>query len=118
MSDYRVTMIEELEAELNDLTPERNATIETAELLISLHKQERLDGVIGDAYMYGAFEAAYIGDKRRTQRYATLACEHMAIWRGVHHQYFQAMQRLIVQPEKEKSWMFFEKQRAQKAQTA
>jgi len=112
MSDYRVQLIEELEQELNDLSTNRTATPESADLLITLHQQERLDGVIGDAYMYGAFEHAYIGDKRGTQKMAALACEHMAIWRGTSHQYYQAMSRLLVAPEKERSWRYFERLRA------
>jgi hypothetical protein len=107
MSDYRVQLIEELELELNNLTPDRNATVKTAEMLITLHEQERLDGVIGDAYMYAAFEHAYLGDKRATQKYAALACEHMAIWRGAKHPYYLAMQRLLVDPTKERSWLYF-----------
>lgn len=112
MSDYRVIMIEELEQELNNLNPGRNASLATAELLITLHEQERLDGVIGDAYMYAAFESAYIGNKRSAQKYAALALQHMAIWRGVRHQYYMAMQRLLVNPEKEKSWLYFDKLKA------
>ncbi|KAF2669111.1 hypothetical protein BT63DRAFT_250514 [Microthyrium microscopicum] len=107
LSDYRIGMIETLETELNDLSLDRNASISTAEMLISLHQQERLDGVVGDAYMYAAFEHAYIGDKRGTQMNAALACEHMAIWRGTNHQYYQAMQRLLVNPEAERSWQYF-----------
>src|ERR1700744_1869388 len=78
-SDERVALIDELELELNDLSPTRNASTSTAELLISLHEQERLDGVIGDAYMYAAFQDAYLGNKRWVQKYAALAAEHMAI---------------------------------------
>jgi hypothetical protein len=108
-SDERVALIDELELELNDLGPNRTASTSTAELLISLHEQERLDGVIGDAYMYASFEYAYIGDKRMVQKYAALAVEHMMVWRGSFHQYYQAMVRLMMLPEKEKSWKYFEK---------
>jgi len=108
-SDDRLALIDEIELELNDLKPNRTASPDTAELLISLHEQERLDGVIGDAYMYAAFENAYLGNRRKVQLYAAKAIEHMAIWRGTGHQYFQAMVRLLYDPEKEKSWMYFEK---------
>jgi hypothetical protein len=108
-SDERVSLIDELELELNDLSEGRNASTSTAELLISLHEQERLDGVIGDAYMYAAFEYAYVGNKRKVQQYAALAVEHMIVWRGTFHQYYQAMIRLMTEPEKEKSWKYFEK---------
>jgi hypothetical protein len=103
--------MDEVEQELNDLALNRTANAATAELLISLHEQERLDGVIGDAYMYAAFENAYLGNKRLVQKYAALAIEHMAIWRGVRHQYYQAMQRLLYNPEKEKSWLYLSKAR-------
>jgi hypothetical protein len=59
--------------------------------------------------MYACFEYAYIGDKRMVQKYAALAIEHMIVWRGSYHQYYQAMLRLLGQPEKEKSWLYFEK---------
>jgi hypothetical protein len=108
-SDDRLALIDEIELELNDLKPNRTAGPDTAELLISLHEQERLDGVIGDAYMYAAFENAYLGNRRKVQLYAAKAIEHMAIWRGTGHQYFQAMVRLLYDPEKEKSWLYFEK---------
>ena len=108
-SDERITLMDEVEQELNDLSLNRTADVQTAELLISLHLQERLDGVIGDAYMYAAFENAYLGNKRLVQKYAALALEHMAIWRGVRHQYYQAMQRLMIAPEKEKSWLYITK---------
>jgi hypothetical protein len=108
-SDERIQLIEDLEGELNDLSHNRTAGIETAEFLISLYKQERLDGVIGDAYMYAAFEHAYLGLKRRTQMYAALAIEHMSLWRGVKHEYYQAMHRLFVEPERQPSWGFFSK---------
>jgi SET domain len=117
-SDDRLTLMEELELELNDLKPNRTATRDTAELLIELHKQERLDGVIGDAYMYAAFENAYLGKKRKVQLYASKAIDHMAVWRGTSHQYFQAMVRLLYEPEREKSWMYFEKLKATEATEA
>jgi hypothetical protein len=108
-SDERLLIMEEIEAEVNDLSVNRTASVHTAELLISLHEQERLDGVIGDAYMYAAFENAYLGNQRLVQKYAALAMEHMAIWRGIHHQYYAAMMRLLYDPEKEKSWLYFDK---------
>jgi hypothetical protein len=114
-SDERLAVMEQLEQELNDLSFNRTASMDTAELFISLHKQERLDGVIGDAYMYAAFENAYLGNKRLVQKYAALAIEHMAIWRGVQHQYYLAMVRLFYAPEGEKSWMYFDKVKAMQA---
>jgi hypothetical protein len=110
-SDERLALMEQIETELNDLSWNRTADVATAELLISLHEQERLDGVIGDAYMYAAFENAYLGNKRTVQKWAALAVEHMAIWRGTGHQYYLAMLRLLYSPEGEKSWMYFEKLR-------
>jgi hypothetical protein len=108
--------MEQLEQELNDLSFNRTASMDTAELFISLHEQERLDGVIGDAYMYAAFENAYKGNKRLVQKYAALAIEHMAIWRGVEHQYYLAMVRLFYAPEGEKSWLYFDKMKMMQAQ--
>jgi hypothetical protein len=106
-SDDRLRLIDQLENELNDLSEGRNATLETARLLVSLYQQERLDGVIGDAYMYAAFEAAYQGLKYETQKWAALAVEHMAIWRGTNHDYYKAMNRLMLDPESQRSWRHF-----------
>jgi hypothetical protein len=106
-SDERLRMIDQLENELNDLGDDRTATVETALLLVSLYQQERLDGVIGDAYMYAAFESAYQGRKPETQKWAALAVEHMAIWRGIEHDYYKAMNRLMLDPESQRSWRHF-----------
>jgi hypothetical protein len=65
--------------------------------------------------MYAAFENAYLGNKRRVQMYASKAIEHMAVWRGTSHQYFQAMVRLVYDPEKEKSWLYFDKMKEAEA---
>lgn len=117
-SDDRITLIESVETELNDLSWNRTADVTSAELLISLYEQERLHGVIGDAYMYAAFENAYLGEKRVVQKYAALAIEHMAIWRGTSHNYFTAMVRMLYTPETEKAWLYFEKLAQQEAEEA
>jgi hypothetical protein len=116
-SDERVALIDALENELNDLDANRTSDLSTAEFLISLYEQERLDGVIGDAYMYAAFESAYVGLKRKTQMYAALAIEHMALWRGVQHEYYRAMHRLFTQPEAQPSWEYFIKKKAEVDET-
>jgi hypothetical protein len=108
-SDERIALIDALENELNELDQNRTADLSTAEFLISLYQQERLDGVIGDAYMYAAFESAYTGLKRKTQMYAAKAIEHMSLWRGVQHEYHQAMHRLLTDPENQPSWRYFVK---------
>jgi hypothetical protein len=113
LSDERMTLIEMLEVELNDLSFNRTANVNTAELLVALYEQERLDGVIGDGYMYAAFENSYVGNKRLVQKYAALAVEHMAIWRGTGHQYYKAMWQLFAQPEQQKSWNYFGAKQAQ-----
>jgi hypothetical protein len=113
LSDERLSLIEKLETEMNDLSFNRSADVHTADLLLTLYEQERLDGVIGDGYMYAAFENAYVGNKRLVQKYAALAVEHMAIWRGTGHQYYRAMWRMFLQPEQEKSWMYFQNKKAE-----
>jgi hypothetical protein len=112
-SDDRLRLIDQLETELNDLSSTRTATVETALLLVSLYQQERLDGVIGDAYMYAAFECAYQGRKPETQKWAALAVEHMAIWRGTNHEYYKAMNRLMIDPENQRSWRHFADKKAE-----
>jgi hypothetical protein len=113
LSDERLLLIDTLEKELNDLSANRTGDLETVDLLLSLYQQERLDGVIGDGYMYAAFEHAYNGNKRLVQKYAALAVEHMAIWRGTGHSYYKAMWRMFLNPEGEKSWRYFENKKAE-----
>jgi len=42
-----------------------------------------------------------------------LAIEHMALWRGIQHEYYQAMHRLFTQPEVQPSWKYFIKKKAE-----
>jgi hypothetical protein len=106
ISDHRIDLIRELEQKLNDLSPNRTASPQTAELLVSLYEQEHLIGAIGDAYMYTALEYAYIGDKERMQIWATKAMEALALWRGEGHLFYKGMWSLSVEPEDHDAWMY------------
>jgi hypothetical protein len=106
LSDNRVALIASLEEELTDISSNRTANIKTAELLVDLYLQENLDGAVADAYMYAALEYSYLGEKREAQRWAAKAVEALALWRGENHLYYQAMNRLLLDPERHDSWRY------------
>jgi hypothetical protein len=106
ISDNRLALIASLEAELVDISSNRTATTETAELLVDLYLQENLDGAVAEAYMYAALEYSYKGDKRMAQKWAAKAVEALVLYRGEHHLYYQAMTRLLLNPEAHDSWRY------------
>jgi hypothetical protein len=106
ISDYRLDLMKELEVQLNDISPDRIASPATAETLVSMYEQENLAGQIGDAYMYAAMEYAYLGDRHSMQKWATMALEGLALWRGEQHPYFKATWSLSFEPEQHKAWMY------------
>jgi hypothetical protein len=96
----------ELETELLDISANRTATTETAELLVDLYHQERLEGAAADAYTYAALEYAYVGEKRMAQKWAAKAIEALSLWRGEDHMYYQGMWSLLYDPENHDAWKF------------
>jgi hypothetical protein len=106
ISDHRLNLMEELEAQLNDLLRNRTATPATAETLVSLYEQEHLHGQIGDAYMYAALEYAYLGEKDRMQMWANMALEGLALFRGENHLHYKAMWALSFEPERHRAWKY------------
>lgn len=109
LSDSRLELIVALEEELLNLSANRTATPDTAELLVDLYLQERLDGAVADAYAYAALEYAYIGEKRQAQKWAAKSIEALALWRGEDHMYYQGMWSLLVDPEGHDSWRYMVK---------
>lgn len=106
ISDHRLTLIQELEEQLNDLSPDRVATPSTALALVNLYEQEHLHGPIGDAYMYVALEYSFIGDRNRALVWAAKALEGLALWRGETHQNYRAMWAMSVDITTHRSWRY------------
>ncbi|KAF2423323.1 SET domain-containing protein [Tothia fuscella] len=106
LSDSRLNLIEELEEELVDFSHNRTANTDTAELLVELYSEERLEGASADAYTYAALEYAYIGQKRAAQKWAAKAIEALSMWRGTEHVYYQGMWRLLTNPESHDAWRY------------
>ena len=106
ISDHRLTLINELTQQLEDLSPDRVATPSTALALVNLFEQEHLHGPIGDAYMYVALEYSYIGDRNRALVWAAKALEGLALWRGETHMNYRAMWALSVDHTTHRSWKY------------
>jgi hypothetical protein len=106
LSDHRLTLIKELEEQLNDLSPDRIASPSTALALVNLYEQEHLHGPIGDAYMHVALEYSFIGDRNRALVWAAKALEGLALWRGESHTYYRSMWALTVDITTHRSWRY------------
>jgi hypothetical protein len=96
--------MQELEEQLANVTPHRNATVKTAHDLISLYEEERIHGPIAKAYEYAALEYAYAGQKWMVKRYAKLAVDAGRLWRGPLDPGVKKMEALLEDPEKHASW--------------
>ncbi|KAF1813010.1 SET domain-containing protein [Eremomyces bilateralis CBS 781.70] len=105
-SDHRLDAIDFLTKELANRTEASTASPETAELLVSLCEQERLDGPIADAYTYAAIEYNGVGDHRTAQKYAMLAIERGLLYSGEKDSDVIAMYRLMADPQNHWSWMY------------
>ena len=105
-SDYRLRLIEDLEEELSDRTPQSKATPALAELYVSLHDQEGLLGPIADAYTYAALEYSGVGDLFMAQKYATLSIEAGLLYGGPESSDVLAIADLLQNPRAHWSWLF------------
>ena len=105
-SDSRIALIERLFKELSDYSPVTgHGTPQMAELLVSLHEQERMNGPIANAYALAAREWSGIGDVYNAMRYAHLAVEAGLLYEGPHAKDVRDMERLLKDPSKHWTWM-------------
>jgi hypothetical protein len=102
-------MMTELTNALLDLPPNRTATPETAELLVSLHEEERLDGAVADALMLAALEWSYLGEREKVMLWASRALSAMVAWRGEWHEWTISLAQMLKAPERHGSWRFLER---------
>lgn len=103
-SDSRIRAIIDLELLLQDTSEYRTANLSTAELLVSLYEQERLDGAVGKAFSFAALEAVYAADKTAAAKWANLAWERMMMWEGPRHPITQKVEGMIDGAERMREW--------------
>lgn len=75
-SDARIRQIRLIRGHLEDYSGKSAATPQMAELFVSLHEQERLEGFIYVAYVFAAIEWNGVGEAWQAVRYARLAIEY------------------------------------------
>lgn len=106
-SDKRLKSIVDLESQLQDLSPGRNASIAIAEKLISLYKQERFETPLAKAYVFAALEHIYVGNKRAARKFAGLAVEMTSLWYGPQSEDVKLMDSIAKEPERHRHWKLF-----------
>ncbi|KAF2094774.1 SET domain-containing protein [Rhizodiscina lignyota] len=107
ISDSRLVVISDLFDRLSDQSVNRTATIDDAELLISLVKQEGLENILANAYLHAALECSFIGQKEKTKMYAALSIELAILLAGPKDEDVMTMQSLWDSPEEHWSWLYF-----------
>jgi len=105
-SDTRIARIEALQSQLTDLSPTRNASIATAEELVSLYEEESLSAPIAEAYYYAALECSYSGDLGCVKKWARKAAEVGRLWRGPDHADTRRWEALLADPEAHETWLY------------
>ncbi|OIW33767.1 SET domain-containing protein [Coniochaeta ligniaria NRRL 30616] len=104
-SDDRLRQIEELRPEFNKFRSASRATPQMAELLVSLYEQERLWGMMDEAYRYAAVEWNAVGEPWTATKYARLAIEHGIYLSGEKDGDVADMDELAADPWSHWSWM-------------
>jgi hypothetical protein len=105
-SDSRLERLTEITEQLEDRDSgdDSSATPEMAELLISLHKTERLWGYIHHAYYLAALEWNGVGNKWKAAEFASLGVESGLISAGPGDWMVVEMQEMIQDPTNHWSW--------------
>jgi hypothetical protein len=104
-SDDRLRQIEELSPELANHRADSRATPQMAELLISLYEQEKLWGMMYQAYKYAAIEWNGVGEPWTATKYARLAVEYGIYSSGEKDGDVADMDSLATDPWSHWSWM-------------
>jgi hypothetical protein len=103
-SDARLQQIFELQETLNDWTASSTATPAIAELLVTLHKQERLDASLATAYQHAAEVYSSFGMEWEAVKYASLSMEMSMLDKGFSDPDVRDMKKMAKQPEMTWSW--------------
>jgi uncharacterized protein (DUF849 family) len=110
-SDARVAQINELRKEFNNYSPGSRATPQMAELMISLYEQERMFGLLNEAYTHAAIEWNGVGEPWLASKYARLAIEYGIATMGEDDNDVAEMTRLANDPWGHWTWMLRTKKR-------
>ena len=103
-SDARLGQITTLQEILNDYSEKSQASVEVAELLISLYKLERLDASMGTAYQYAAEAYSSFGMKWEAIKYARLSIDMGMLEKGWQNKEVNKMHKMAMAPELTWSW--------------
>ncbi|KAF2664724.1 SET domain-containing protein [Microthyrium microscopicum] len=114
-SDARIAQLLALQNSLEDHAPLTNPGdgVGAAELLVSLYKQERIEGPVCEAYSLAAHEYASVGDEWSAVKYARLAVESGLLYAGPDGDDVVDMQELLADPKAHWSWRFRERKGAE-----
>ncbi|KAJ9142039.1 SET domain-containing protein [Coniochaeta hoffmannii] len=105
-SDDRLAQIAELAPEFGKIRSESRATPQMAELVVSLYEQERLWGMMDEAYRNAAVEWNGVGEPWTATKYARLAVEYGIYTSGEKDRDVADMEELAADPWSHWSWMF------------
>jgi hypothetical protein len=105
-SDDRLNQISDLRYEFGKIRSESRATPQMAELLISLYEQEKLWGMMYEAYRFAAIEWNGVGEPWTATKYARLAIEYGIYSSGEKDEDVAEMDELATDPWSHWSWMF------------
>jgi len=105
-SDKRLRMIKALKTLLNDWTEIQPERAQMAELLVTLHEQERLDVPIALAYEAATYAYSIIGDEYKTMTWASKAVEAMTILYGNDHPLTADLEVLMLNPTEHRTWKY------------
>ena len=104
-SDSRLEQIATIQQDvLSDWTESSAATPATAELLIGLYQQERLDASLATAYQHAAETYSSYGMKWEAVRYARLSVEMSMLDKGWNDKDTAVMQKMVADPTMTWSW--------------
>lgn len=110
-SDDRLKQIGELRQEFDKYKSESRVNPQMAELLISLYEQEKLWGMMCEAYRYAAIEWNGVGEPWTAAKYARLAIEYGIYSSGEKDADVADMDDLATDPWSHWSWMVRMKRR-------
>lgn len=111
-SDARIRQIKDLKNMLRSWKADSPANPQMAELLISLHEQERLGGNMYSAYSFAALEYNAVGDPWTASKYAHLAVDYGIPMVGEKHADVVEMKKLLEDPWAHWSWGLREKKKS------
>ena len=105
-SDATLSEINDLQKILGDWSAQSTATIEKAESLLALMKEQGFDGFLDTAYGYAALAYNAVGDAKEAKRYAELAIEAIVLKDGQGTKDWAMWKEMVQDPKKHWSWKY------------